>query len=146
MKIPNAERGFRAIFSAQISGSDLVGMVPVRTGETGITAMNLVMEGWLCPALLKYFLERAQRDFTPKVELEAEVALQRNGCNASLLIPCPVPVLGVFKTRERSQKQRLAGLVPPLPWRRRIRARPRSQFLRKCVREVLLAFLLLPDC
>ena len=56
-KIPNAEKGFRAIFSAQqFPGSDF--KLEWRREESGgnwYYSDQFKMEGWLCPALLKYF-------------------------------------------------------------------------------------------
>jgi hypothetical protein len=55
--IPNAEKGFRAIFSArQFPGSDF--KLEWRRAESGgnwYYSDEFKMEGWLCPALLKYF-------------------------------------------------------------------------------------------
>ena len=72
-KIPNAEEGFRAIFSArQFPGSDF--KLYWRREESGgnwYYSDQFKMEGWLCPALLKYF-PRAPREIYVKVE-----ALQR---------------------------------------------------------------------
>ena|SRR5947209_10780015 len=56
-KIPNAEQGFRAIFSArQFPGADF--KLEWRRAESGgnwYYSDQFKMEGWLCPALLKYF-------------------------------------------------------------------------------------------
>lgn len=55
--IPNAEKGFRAIFSAQqFPGSDF--KLEWRREESGgnwYYSDQFKMEGWLCPALLRYF-------------------------------------------------------------------------------------------
>jgi hypothetical protein len=55
--IPNAEKGFRAIFSAQqFPGSDF--KLEWRREESGgnwYYSEQFKMEGWLCPALLRYF-------------------------------------------------------------------------------------------
>lgn len=55
--IANAEKGFRAIFSAsQFPGADL--KLEWRRAESGgdwYYSDRFRMEGWLCPALLKYF-------------------------------------------------------------------------------------------
>ena len=55
--IPNAEKGFRAIFSASpFPGADL--KLEWRREESGgnwYYSDRFNMEGWLCPALLKYF-------------------------------------------------------------------------------------------
>ena len=57
--IPNAERGFRAIFSAQrFPGADF--KLEWRREESGgnwYYSAQFQQEGWLCPALLKYFAE-----------------------------------------------------------------------------------------
>jgi hypothetical protein len=56
-KIPNAEKGFRAIFSArEFPGLDF--KLQWRREESGgnwYYSDEFKMEGWLCPALLKYF-------------------------------------------------------------------------------------------
>ncbi len=56
-KIPDAEKGFRAVFSArQFPGSDF--KLEWRREESGgnwYYSNEFKMEGWLCPALLKYF-------------------------------------------------------------------------------------------
>lgn len=68
-KIPNAEKGFRAIFSAQLfPGSDF--KLEWRREESGgnwYYSDEFKMEGWLCPALLKYF-PSAPREIYVKVE------------------------------------------------------------------------------
>ncbi|MEY2479378.1 MAG: hypothetical protein QOI04_305 [Verrucomicrobiota bacterium] len=55
--IPNADRGFRAIFSAQsFPGADF--KLEWRREESGgnwYYSEQFKMEGWLCPALFKYF-------------------------------------------------------------------------------------------
>jgi hypothetical protein len=55
--IPDADKGFRAIFSAaQFPGADF--KLEWRRRESGgnwYYSDQLKMEGWLCPALLKYF-------------------------------------------------------------------------------------------
>jgi hypothetical protein len=67
--IPNAEKGFRAIFSAgQFPGSDF--KLEWRRAESGgnwYYSEQFKMEGWLCPALLKYF-PTAPREIYVKVE------------------------------------------------------------------------------
>ena len=56
-KIPDAEKGFRAVFSAQeFPGTDF--KLEWRRAESGRNwyySDQFKMEGWLCPALLKYF-------------------------------------------------------------------------------------------
>lgn len=68
-KIPKAEKGFRAIFSAaQFPGSDF--KLEWRRAESGgnwYYSDEFKMEGWLCPALLKYF-PTAPREIYIKVE------------------------------------------------------------------------------
>ncbi len=68
-KIPNAEKGFRAIFSAQqFPGSDF--KLEWRREESEgnwYYSDQFKMEGWLCPALLKYF-PSAPREIYVKVE------------------------------------------------------------------------------
>ncbi|MDP9187303.1 MAG: hypothetical protein M3O72_08120 [Verrucomicrobiota bacterium] len=67
--IPNAEKGFRAIFSASpFPGADL--KLQWRCEESGgnwYYSDEFKMEGWLCPALLKYF-PTAPREIYVKVE------------------------------------------------------------------------------
>ena len=67
--IPNAERGFRAIFSAApFPGADF--KLEWRREESGgnwYYSDQFKMEGWLCPALLKYF-PSAPREIYVKVE------------------------------------------------------------------------------
>jgi hypothetical protein len=67
--IPNADKGFCAIFSAaQFPGSDF--KLEWRREESDgnwYYSDQFKMEGWLCPALLKYFLS-APPDIYVKVE------------------------------------------------------------------------------
>jgi Family of unknown function (DUF6717) len=67
--IPNAEKGFRAIFSAlPFPGANL--KLEWRREESGgnwYYSDTFKMEGWLCPALLKYF-PTAPREIYVKVE------------------------------------------------------------------------------
>ena len=67
--IPNAEKGFRAIFSASpFPGADLT--LEWRREESGgnwYYSDQFKMEGWLCPALLKYF-PIAPRQIFVKIE------------------------------------------------------------------------------
>src|SRR4051812_29239457 len=57
--IPNAERGFRALFSAhEFPGA--TEKLEWRRGESGgnwYYSDHYQMEGWLCPALFKYFTQ-----------------------------------------------------------------------------------------
>jgi len=67
--VPNAEKGFRAIFSASpFPGADL--KLEWRREESGGNWYyndRFKMEGWLCPALLKYF-PTAPREIYVKIE------------------------------------------------------------------------------
>jgi hypothetical protein len=67
--IPNAEKGFRAIFSASpFPGANL--KLDWRREESGgnwYHSDQFKMEGWLCPALLKYF-PTAPREIYVKIE------------------------------------------------------------------------------
>jgi hypothetical protein len=67
--IPNAEKGFRAIFSASsFPGANW--KLDWRREESGgnwYYSDRFKMEGWLCPALLKYF-PTAPREIYVKIE------------------------------------------------------------------------------
>ncbi|HWY52405.1 MAG TPA: DUF6717 family protein [Chthoniobacterales bacterium] len=67
--IPNAEKGFRAIFSASpFPGANW--KLEWRREESGgnwYYSDRFKMEGWLCPALLKYF-PTAPREIYVKIE------------------------------------------------------------------------------
>ena len=67
--IPDAEKGFRAIFSASpFPGANL--KLDWRRAESGgnwYYSDQFKMEGWLCPALLKYF-PTAPREIYVKIE------------------------------------------------------------------------------
>jgi hypothetical protein len=67
--VPNAPRGFRAIFSARpFPGAET--KLDWRRKESGgdwYFNERFGMEGWLCPALLKYF-PKAPREIWVKVE------------------------------------------------------------------------------
>jgi hypothetical protein len=67
--IPNADKGFRAVFSAApFPGADF--KLEWRRGESGgnwYYSDQFKMEGWLCPALLKYFPSAPQEIYV-KVE------------------------------------------------------------------------------
>jgi hypothetical protein len=73
VKIPNASNGFRAIFSAQkFPGSDF--KLEWRREESGgnwYYSDQFKLEGWLCPALLKYF-SSAPGEIYVKVEPRIE--------------------------------------------------------------------------
>jgi hypothetical protein len=68
-EIPNAEQGFRALFSAKpFPGSNL--KLEWRRAESGgnwYYSDQFKMEGWLCPALFKYFVT-APREIYVKAE------------------------------------------------------------------------------
>src|SRR5438046_10545153 len=78
--IPDADKGFRAIFSAaQFPGADF--KLKWCRGESGgnwYYSDQFNMEGWLCPALLKYFL-RAPREIYVKVEPKTSRVGERFG-------------------------------------------------------------------
>jgi hypothetical protein len=67
--IPDAAKGFRAVFSAApFPGADF--KLEWRREESGgnwYYSDQFKMEGWLCPALLKYF-PRAPREIYVKVD------------------------------------------------------------------------------
>jgi hypothetical protein len=67
--IPNGERGFRAVFSATpFPGHDF--KLEWRRAESGgnwYYSDQFKMEGWLCPALFRYF-SSAPREIYVKVE------------------------------------------------------------------------------
>ena len=67
--VPNAERGFRATFSAQrFPGAET--KLEWRRSETGgnwYYSDKFKMEGWLCPALFRYF-PTAPKEIWVKVE------------------------------------------------------------------------------
>ena len=67
--IPNAEAGFRAIFSADAFPGYNVRLEWVRAETNGnvYRCTEVGMEGWLCPALLKYF-EAPPHEIYVKVE------------------------------------------------------------------------------
>ncbi|HYO10054.1 MAG TPA: DUF6717 family protein [Tepidisphaeraceae bacterium] len=55
--IPNARNGFRLLFSAAPFPGHQAAFTRVRgdSGGTWYRAEDLAVEGWLCPALFKYF-------------------------------------------------------------------------------------------
>ena len=67
--VPNADKGFRAVFSAApFPGADF--KLQWRREESGgnwYYSDEFKMEGWLCPALLKYF-PHAPREIYVKVD------------------------------------------------------------------------------
>jgi hypothetical protein len=67
--IPNAERGFRAVFSAAPFPGAQFKLQWRRTGDGGnwYYSDEFKMEGWLCPALFKYF-PSAPREIYVKAE------------------------------------------------------------------------------
>lgn len=56
-KIPNAERGFRAVFSASAfpGYTEKLEWRRQESGGNWYYSAHYKMEGWLCPALFKYF-------------------------------------------------------------------------------------------
>ena len=68
-KIPDAETGFRMLFSAQPFPEHMMKVVWRRADRGGnwYYSEELDMEGWLCPALLKYFRE-APKEIYVKAE------------------------------------------------------------------------------
>ena len=71
-KISDAERGFRLVFSAgEFPGYDLK-LTWVRAGDGGnwYWCDDFGMEGWLCPALFRYF-ESAPKEIFAKFEKRA---------------------------------------------------------------------------
>jgi hypothetical protein len=71
-KIPSAEKGFRATFSArQFPGSDF--KLEWRRAESGgnwYYSDEFKMEGWLCPALFKYFPSAPNKIYVKVEELK----------------------------------------------------------------------------
>ncbi len=67
--IPNAERGFRAVFSASpFPGyTEKLEWRREESGGNWYYSDHYKMEGWLCPALFKYFVS-APREIYVKVE------------------------------------------------------------------------------
>src|SRR6266446_6825546 len=76
--IPNAEKGFRAIFSAApFPGANW--KLDWRRAESGgnwYYSDQFKMEGWLCPALLKYFPSAPQEIY---VKVEPKSSSARSG-------------------------------------------------------------------
>lgn len=67
--IPDAGKGFRATFSASAFPGYSAKLVHLRpeSGGNWYRSEELALEGWLCPALFKYF-ETAPREIYVKVE------------------------------------------------------------------------------
>ena len=66
--IPNAESGFRLLFSAQTFPKYTLKVTWIRQDGVGNWyRMDDGREGWLCPALLRYF-ETAPKEIYAKVE------------------------------------------------------------------------------
>jgi len=63
--IPNAENGFRLLFSASPFPGDVVTFEWVREefGGNWYRNVDLGMEGWLCPAMFEYFETAPQKIF-----------------------------------------------------------------------------------
>ncbi len=76
--IPDAEKGFLMIFSAmQFPGNQF--KLEWRRGNSGgnwYYSPQLDMEGWLCPALLKYFAETPKEILYP-CETEGRLSRKR---------------------------------------------------------------------
>src|SRR5687768_18603464 len=55
--VPNAEKGFRLLFSAEPFPGYQVELIKVRTEYQGVWYrwVDRKAEGWLCPALFRYF-------------------------------------------------------------------------------------------
>ncbi|RYD85107.1 MAG: hypothetical protein EOP84_03530 [Verrucomicrobiaceae bacterium] len=72
-EIPNAEAGFRATFSASPFPGYTTKLVQQRSesGGTWYQSEELGMEGWLCPALFKYY-ETAPPELYVKLEPRRE--------------------------------------------------------------------------
>ena len=68
-EIPNAEKGFKLIFSARPFPGHMIKLEWRREeyGGNWYYCPQLKMEGWLCPALFKYF-DKAPPDLFAKVE------------------------------------------------------------------------------
>ena len=71
--IPNAREGFRLLFSANEFPGYQLKIEWVREGDGGnwYYSEKLKMEGWLCPALLKYFKD-APKHIYAKAEFISE--------------------------------------------------------------------------
>ncbi len=70
--IPNAKQGFRMVFSASEFPGSTLKLDWVRAEKSGnvYRSEEMGMEGWLCPALFKYF-ESAPASIYLKVEAKA---------------------------------------------------------------------------
>ncbi|UCH12973.1 MAG: hypothetical protein JSW18_04390 [Candidatus Omnitrophota bacterium] len=67
--IPNAKNGFRLLFSANPFPDYQVKLIWLReeSGGNWYYSENLEMEGWLCPALFKYY-KKAPKEIYAKAE------------------------------------------------------------------------------
>ena len=67
--IPNAKNGFRLLFSANSFPGYQMKLVWLRKGDGGnwYYSEGLKMEGWLCPALFKYY-KKAPKEIYAKAE------------------------------------------------------------------------------
>ena len=67
--IPNAENGFRMLFSGKPFPGYMMKVTWIRAEMSGnwYHSEELDMEGWLCPALFKYF-EEAPKEIYVKAE------------------------------------------------------------------------------
>ena len=71
--IPNAQKGFKLLFSATPFPGHQVKLEWAREESSGnwYASPQLKMEGWLCPALFKYF-EKAPQEIYVKAEQRIE--------------------------------------------------------------------------
>ena len=73
-KIPNAKEGFKLIFSPNCfpHSDDVLVWVREEDGGNWYSSENLSVEGWLCPALFKYFDEAPK-----KIYFKCEPSIRR---------------------------------------------------------------------
>lgn len=69
--IPNARKGFNLVFSSQPFPDYTLNVKWVKSGGGGnwYYSEQYGLEGWLCPALLKYFSEPPKEIFAKAVEI-----------------------------------------------------------------------------
>jgi hypothetical protein len=69
--IPNAKKGFNLVFSSQPFPDYTFHVKWVKSGGTGnwYRSEEYNLEGWLCPALLKYFDEPPKEIFAKAVKI-----------------------------------------------------------------------------
>jgi hypothetical protein len=80
--IPNAERGFRLVFAASPFPGAQYRLDWIRADEDGgnwYRSADLEMEGWLCPALFRYFDEAPKRLYAQVKPLAQVKPRQRRG-------------------------------------------------------------------